>query len=95
MLRGGPNHRVSHKKWLEAFVMSRIEYQLQIDHHPSGNLTLKWRKVGRQMWSDLRSEGLFANPDPASFYKAVANYVVLLSSNGHKIVSLADTTDAA
>lgn len=73
--------------------MSKIEYQLQVDHHPSGNLTLKQREVGQSMWSDVRSNGLFANSDRANFYKAVANYVVTLSSSGHKIVSLLDTSD--
>ena len=74
--------------------MAGIEYQLQIDHHPSGNRTLKKRKVGESTWSDLRSDGLFANSDPAIFYKAVADYVVLLSSNGHKVISLVDTSDS-
>ena len=75
--------------------MSRKEYQLQIDHHPSGNRTLKRREVGELMRSDVCSSGLFANADSASFYKAVANYVVLLSGGGHTIVCLVDTSDAA
>jgi hypothetical protein len=75
--------------------MKSMIYELQIDCHPSGNRNLKQKEAGATIWNDIQTDGLFANSDPVSFYKALASYVVFLSSQGHQIIRLVDTSGLA
>lgn len=65
--------------------------ELQVDHHPSGNRTLKQRISGESTWIDLRN-GLFANDDSASFYKGVVKHISELTTQGNVVTNLTDTS---
>lgn len=71
-----------------------LKIEVQVDSHPTGNLTLKERQQGEAMWVDISEEGLFANDDPASFYKKVAQRLAAHSQKGVQIISYTDTTPA-
>jgi len=64
---------------------------VQVDHHPSGNLTLKERKHGEFMWSQISEHALLANSDSASFYQAVAKRLAKHSHSGTIVSSYLDT----
>jgi len=64
---------------------------VQIDHHPSGNLTLKERNIGEVMWSDVKTQGLWANSDAASFYQHVAGRLASHAQAGIIVSSYKDT----
>jgi hypothetical protein len=68
-----------------------MQVDLQIDHHPSGNRTLKQRDVGQTMWSDLRDD-LLANSNEATFYHAVVRHIGHLLEAGHQVKSITDTS---
>jgi len=67
------------------------QIDVQVDHHPSGNLTLKERDVGQAMWSDVKGEHLGANPNVAQFYQQVAKRLARHAKNGVIVVSYKDT----
>ncbi|WP_052719956.1 hypothetical protein [Pseudomonas ogarae] len=63
-----------------------MNLELQVDWHPSGNLTLKQRVAGEAMWTDIREpSGVWANSDHAEFYRVTARYIYELSTQGHKL----------
>lgn len=63
-----------------------MNIELQVDRHPSGNLTLKQRVAGEAMWVDvLEPSGVWANSDHAEFYRVTARYIYELSAQGHKL----------
>lgn len=68
-----------------------MHVELQIDHHPTGNRTLKQREAGQIMWSDLEKD-LLANPNEASFYRAVVAHIQHLLTEGHQVKSITDTS---
>jgi len=67
------------------------QIDVQVDHHPSGNLTLKERNVGQATWSDVKGEHLVANSDAAQFYQQVAKRLASHAKNGVIVASYKDT----
>lgn len=55
--------------------------QLQVDHHPTGGYTLKYRE-GRGPFTDYMETGLWTNSDAAGFYRAVAAEMGRLAAAG-------------
>ena len=70
------------------------QIDVQIDHHPSGNLTLKERNVGEVMWGDVKAQGLWTNSDAASFYQQVAGRLASHAQAGIIVSSYKDTGPA-
>jgi hypothetical protein len=73
------------------FMSVEKEIEMQVDHHPGGNLTLKERHVRNGMWSDIQVQGLWCNSDAASFYQAVASRLADYAQLGVKVVGYKDT----
>lgn len=71
-----------------------MDIELQVDHHATGNRTLKQRAKGELTWKDcLPSSGLFCNPLPGVFYRQVALHIAELSLQGHTVHYTDATTD--
>ncbi len=60
-----------------------IDFELKVSTHPGGNKTLMQSKNGGH-FTDCRGR-MFANPDEATFYRAVACYLGELLEGGHKV----------
>ncbi len=92
---GGCAKRVGIRKyltsqWNSEFLSSKggkkMTIELQVDRHPSGNLTLKQRVKGEAMWADiLKPSGVWANSDHTEFYRVTARYIAELSNQGHTL----------
>ena len=65
---------------MEGIMASKRHIELQVDWHPSGNLTLKERAVGEMFWTDVK--GLLGKRDAASFYRSVALRLADYASQG-------------
>ena len=66
------------------------QIEMQVDHHPSGRLTLKERNVGEAMWSDVKAQSLWGNLDAASFYQQVARQLANHAQAGVIVASYKD-----
>jgi hypothetical protein len=75
--------------------MTSRRYELQIHKHDgSGRYTLQQREAGNPMWADLHG-ALLANTDLLDFHQALVKHLVILTSEGHEIVSFVDTAAGA
>jgi len=62
-----------------------MKIELKVSQHPGGRLTLTEKTQNQRMPSDCMG-ALLANDDAGSFYRAVAEKIYLLHSQGCEIV---------
>ena len=60
--------------------------EIKIDHHPSGNFTLKKRPSGQTMFKDAMKDGLFCESDAREFLQAAYNEIKNHLDNGTRVV---------
>lgn len=63
-----------------------MQIELKVDGHPSGRMTLKRRNQNDMGFQDYPPGGpLFGNDDAGKFYRAVAQELANLTSQGHDV----------